>query len=254
MKQSYKKKSKFTDYHVIYGVNGCEQVLRAKHLQVMNIDIMKHGNAMRKSSLSSELARFKGRVNNLPKDQYLKKYAGLRTQGIVIQFKGEVYRKLTSFKNADPNLFLLILDNIEDPQNLGQIIRTAECAGIDGIVIPKHDSCGITDTVMQVSQGAFTQVPIYQVSNLHQTIINLKNEEFWVISVENGVKAKDWHRVDYTGKVFMIAGSEGRGIKKLVLENSDFHATIPMQGKTNSLNVSAAMSAVLFERLRQLSG
>ena len=84
--------------------------------------------------------------------------------------------------------------------------------------------------------------------------INLKNEEFWVISVENGVKAKDWHRVDYTGKVFMIAGSEGRGIKKLVLENSDFHATIPMQGKTNSLNVSAAVSAVLFERLRQLSG
>ena len=104
MKKSYKKKSKFPDYHVIYGVNGCEQVLRAKHLQIMNIDVMKDGNAIRKTSLSNELSQFKGRLNNLPKDQYLKKYTGLRTQGIVIQFKGEIYKKLTSFKNTDPNL------------------------------------------------------------------------------------------------------------------------------------------------------
>ena len=108
MKKTYKKKSNFPDYHVIYGVNGCEQVLQAKHLQIINIDVMKDGNAIRKSSLSNEFGRFKGRVNNLPKDQYLKKYIGLRTQGIVVQFRGEIYKKLSSFKNANPNLFLLV--------------------------------------------------------------------------------------------------------------------------------------------------
>ena len=147
----------------------------------------------------------------------------------------------------------MVLDRIKDPQNLGQIIRTAECAGISGIIISTHDSCDVTDTVMQVSQGAFVQIPIYKVGNLHQTVTNLKNEEFWVIAMENSVQAKAWHKVDYTGKVLIIAGSEGRGIKKLVLDSCDFLSTIPMQGKTDSLNVSAAVSAVLFERLRQLS-
>ena len=253
MKQSYKKKSKFTDYHVIYGVNGCEQVLRAKHLQVMNIDIMKHGNAMRKSSLSSELARFKGRVNNLPKDQYLKKYAGLRTQGIVIQFKGEVYRQLPSFKNADPNLFLLILDNIEDPQNLGQIIRTAECGGVDGIIIPEHHSVGLTQTAMQVSQGAFVHIPIYKCTNLRNQLTELKKDGFWTVALENSIKAKKWFDIDMKGKMAVVLGSEGKGIRQLVLNTCDFHATIPMKGKINSLNVSATVSAMVFERLRQIS-
>ena len=166
---------------------------------------------------------------------------------------GKIETDLPSFTDQSGNIGLLILDRIEDPQNLGQIIRTAECAGIDGIIIPKHDSCGITDTVIQVSQGSFTQVSIYQVNNLHQTVTNLKDEEFWVIAMENSLDAKHWHQVDYKGKVAIIAGSEGRGIKKLVLEKCDFLVTIPMQGKTNSLNVSAAVSAVLFERLRQLS-
>ncbi|MGY8751797.1 MAG: TrmH family RNA methyltransferase, partial [Fidelibacterota bacterium] len=106
---------------------------------------------------------------------------------------------------------------------------------------------------IQVSQGAFTQIPIYQVSNLHQTITNLKDEDFWVIAMENSLKAKEWYKIDYSGKILIIIGSEGRGIKKLLLEKSDFKATIPMEGKTNSLNVSAAVSAVIFERLRQIS-
>ena len=86
-----------------------------------------------------------------------------------------------------------------------------------------------------------------------KTISNLKNEDFWVIAMENSLKSKDWHKVDYSGKILIIVGSEGRGIKKLLLDKSDFKATIPMEGKTNSLNVSAAVSAVLFERMRQLS-
>ena len=253
MKKSYKKKSKFQDYHVIYGVNGCEQVLRAKHLHIMNIDVMKDGNAIQKSSLSSELRRFKGKVNNLLKDQYLKKYKGLRTQGIAIQFRGEIYKKLTSFKNADPNLFLLILDNIEDPQNLGQIIRTAECGGVNGIIIPEHHSVGLTQTVMQVSQGAFVHIPIYKCTNLRNQLNELKKDGFWTVALENSINAKKWFEIDLKGKLAIVLGSEGKGIRLVVLNTCDFHATSPMKGKISSLNVSATVSAMVFERLRQIS-
>ena len=133
-----------------------------------------------------------------------------------------------------------------------EIFRTSECAGIDGIIITKHSSCGLTDTVLQVSQGAFTQLPIYIVNNLNQTASQLKNEDFWITAVENSIESKDWHEIDYSGKVLIIIGSEGRGIKKINLDNSDFQTTIPMQGSINSLNVSASVSAILFERLRQL--
>ena len=151
------------------------------------------------------------------------------------------------------NKCILVLDRIEDPQNLGQIIRTSVCAGVDAIMIPKHDSCKITDTVIQVSQGAFSEVPIYQVSNLNQSLEQLKGDGYWTVALENSLNAKDWHKIDYKGKIAIVVGSEGRGIKKIILDNCDFQTTIPMQGNINSLNVSAAVSAVLFERLRQLS-
>ena len=105
---------------------------------------------------------------------------------------------------------------------------------------------------MQVSQGAFTQLPIYIVNNLNQTASQLKNEDFWITAAENSIESKNWHEIDYRGKVLIIIGSEGRGIKKINLDNSDFQTTIPMQGSINSLNVSASVSAILFERLRQL--
>ena len=107
--------------------------------------------------------------------------------------------------------------------------------------------------MIQISQGAFTEIPIYEVINIHQTIDLLKKEEFWIVAMENSLKAKDWHKIDYKGKIAIVAGSEGRGIKKIILDNCDFQTTIPMQGETNSLNVSAAVSAILFERLRQIS-
>ena len=112
---------------------------------------------------------------------------------------------------------------------------------------------GNTDNVLQVSQGAFNQLPINIVSNLNQTATQLKKEDFWITAVENGIQSKNWYEIDFKGKMLIIVGSEGRGIKKLNLENSDFQTTIPMQGEINSLNVSAAVSAILFERLRQLS-
>jgi 23S rRNA (guanosine2251-2'-O)-methyltransferase len=239
--------------HTIYGINGSGAVLASRKYKIIDIFIQSGSQAERDSTITQTLNYHGGRVNIIKAEHFKAKFGRLRTQGIVVIFNGPVEEQLPSFKSKSGNIGLLVLDRIEDPQNLGQIIRTAECAGIGGIIIPKHDSCGITDTVIQVSQGAFTQIPIYQVSNLHQTITNLKDEDFWVIAMENSLKAKEWYKIDYSGKILIIIGSEGRGIKKLLLEKSDFKATIPMEGKTNSLNVSAAVSAVIFERLRQIS-
>ena len=241
------------DQHTIYGINGCAAVLESRKFKIADILIQSGSPAERDGTVTHALGYHGGHIKFLNSTQFKQNFGKWRTQGIIVRFTGQIDQPLPSFQKQHGDIGLLALDRIEDPQNLGQIIRTSECAGIDGIIIPKHDSCGVTDTVMQVSQGAFTQVPIYTVSNLHQTITALKKDEFWVIAMENGVKARDWHKMDYKGKVLIVIGSEGRGIKKLVLDSSDFQATIPMQGKTNSLNVSAAVSAVLFERLRQLS-
>ena len=241
------------EQHTIFGINGCAAILESRKYKITDILIQSGSPAERDGKITHALGYHGGHIKFLPASQFKSQFGKWRTQGIIVRFMGKIETDLPSFTDQSGNIGLLILDRIEDPQNLGQIIRTAECAGIDGIIIPKHDSCAITDTVIQVSQGAFTQVSIYQVNNLHQTVTNLKDEEFWVIAMENSLDAKHWHQVDYKGKVAIIAGSEGRGIKKLVLEKCDFLVTIPMQGKTNSLNVSAAVSAVLFERLRQLS-
>ena len=147
-----------------------------------------------------------------------------------------------------------MLDQVEDPQNFGQIIRTAECAGIDGIVFPKHHSAPINETVLQVSQGAFVNLPIYEVTNIRNIFKQFKSDGFWVIGIENSIDAKPWFEVEYSGKAIIVLGSEGKGIRKMVLESCDFKSTIPMKGKINSLNVSATASAILFERLRQLEG
>ena len=146
-----------------------------------------------------------------------------------------------------------MVDNLEDPQNLGQIIRTAECANITGFLLPEHQSVQLTDAVLQVSQGAFVHLPIFHCGNLHQKLQALKKEGFWIIGVENSVKAMSWHELDYKRKMVLVMGSEGKGIRPLIIKACDELITIPMQGKLNSLNVSSATSAILFERLRQLS-
>ena len=103
-----------------------------------------------------------------------------------------------------------------------------------------------------MSQGAFTNIALYEVTNLNHEILQLKKSEFWIIGLENSINAKPWYDVEFSGKTVIVVGSEGRGIRHKVLKSCDFIATIPMQGKTNSLNVSAAVSAVAFERIRQL--
>ena len=106
---------------------------------------------------------------------------------------------------------------------------------------------------LQVSQGAFVNMPLYQLTNLSQGFEQLKKNDFWIVGLENSIDAKPWYKIDYGGKTVIVVGSEGKGLRQKTIKNCDFKATIPMKGKINSLNVSAAVSAILFERQRQLN-
>jgi len=151
---------------------------------------------------------------------------------------------------AGPAPFLVLLDEIEDPQNLGAILRSAECAGADGIVIPERRSAGLTETVFEVSAGALEHLQVARVPNLAQTMEALKAAGVWLIGAE-GEGDGLFYEFDYAQPVAVVLGSEGRGLRQLTRKKCDRILSIPMRGKVNSLNVAAAASVFFFEVARQ---
>jgi 23S rRNA (guanosine2251-2'-O)-methyltransferase len=146
--------------------------------------------------------------------------------------------------------FLLILDNLEDPRNFGEILRTAEAAGVHGVIIPKRRSVQVTDTVHRTSTGADELVPVAQVSNINETIKRLKKSNIWIVGMEAG-GSQDFKTVDYKMPLALVIGSEGNGISRLTKENCDFMVHIPMKGQITSLNASVAAALLMYEVVRQ---
>ena len=153
-------------------------------------------------------------------------------------------------KEEDP--FVVILDGIEDPHNLGSIIRTAEIAGVHGVIIPKRRNVQVNATVAKVSAGATSYMKVARVNNINETIKKLKDYGLWVIGTD-GNSDVPYYNQDLKGPLAIIIGSEGNGMSKLVKENSDILIKIPMKGKVNSLNASVAAGVVIFEALKQRS-
>lgn len=151
-------------------------------------------------------------------------------------------------KNEDP--FILILDGIEDPHNLGAIIRTAETAGVHGIIIPKRRAACVNSTVAKVAAGAVEHMKIARVNNINETIRMLKENDIWICGTDMDTN-KFHYEQDLTGPLAIIIGSEGFGMSKLVKENCDFLVKIPMKGKITSLNASVSAGIVTYEALRQ---
>lgn len=145
---------------------------------------------------------------------------------------------------------LLLLDSIQDPHNLGAILRTAECSGVDGILITINQSSPITETVEKISAGAVSHLKICKVNNLVRAIEQLKKENFWIVG-SSLINSREYTSVDYKMPIALVVGNEEKGIRKLVAENCDFLVKIPMLGKIDSLNVSVATGVLLFEILRQ---
>ena len=157
---------------------------------------------------------------------------------------------LAKQKNEDP--FIIILDEIEDPHNLGSIIRTAECVGAHGVIIPKRRSAEVNSTVNKSSAGAVQYVKVARVNNLNDTIKYLKENDVWIYGTDAGAKSY-YNEQNYKGGVAIVIGSEGYGMNKLVAKNCDFLVKIPMKGKVNSLNASVSAAIMMYEVLNQRS-
>ena len=153
-------------------------------------------------------------------------------------------------RNEDP--FVLLLDGIEDPHNLGSIIRTAETAGVHGIIIPKRRAASVNSTVSKVSAGAVQHMKVARVTNLTETIKDLQEAGLWIIGTDMDAKTT-YYDQDLTGPICLVIGSEGFGMSRLVKENTDILVKIPMKGKITSLNASVSAGIVMYEAVKQRS-
>ena len=179
--------------------------------------------------------------------EYLDRLVDGLHQGIVVEIDDYEYYDIDDI--IKDNGFIVILDHLEDPHNFGAIIRTSEAAGVDGIIIPKDRSVDVNGTVMKTSVGTLDNMKIVSVTNLVNTIEYLKKKGYWITSTD--MEGTDYNKIDYKGSCCIVIGSEGNGVSRLVKENSDFVASIPMKGKVNSLNASVAAGIVIFEAARQ---
>lgn len=175
------------------------------------------------------------------------------TQGVVAVVGTKDYVSLEALlrvsKERKELPFLLVLDEIQDPQNLGAIIRTAECAGAHGVIIPKHHATTVNQTVVKTSAGASEHIPIAKVTNIATTLDELKQQGLWIVGADvEGDRLYD--ELDYRTPLALVVGNEGEGIRRLVKEKCDFKVKIPLLGKIGSLNVSVAAALVMYEVVR----
>lgn len=176
-------------------------------------------------------------------------------QGVIAHAAAYAYAEvediLENARDKEEAPFIILLDNIEDPHNLGAIIRTANLAGAHGVIIPKNRAVGLTATVAKASAGAINYTPVAKVTNLGQTIEELKKEGLWFVCADmDGTRMYD---LDLKGPIGLVIGNEGSGVGRLVKEKCDFTATIPMHGDIDSLNASVAAGVLAYEIVRQRS-
>lgn len=180
--------------------------------------------------------------------------AGVRHQGVVALAAPVAYAELDdilagAYAKEEPP-FLVLLDELADPHNVGAILRTSDATGVHGVLIPKRRSCPLTQTVAKTSAGAVEHVPVARIGNIAQTLKGLKKQGLWVVGADMD-GTKNYYEADLTGPVVVVVGSEGQGMGRLTKEACDFVVKIPMKGQITSLNASVACSLLLYEVLRQ---
>ena len=175
-------------------------------------------------------------------------------QGIVIEVEmpGELSESdlKTAVENLSETALFLVLDNVQDPHNLGACLRTADAAGVHGVIITKDNATGITPTVCKVASGAAETVPVYQVTNLSRTLRWLKGEGLWIMGAA-GETAQTVYSTDFTVPMALVVGAEGKGLRRLTTEQCDVLVSVPMLGQVESLNLSVATGVLLYEAVRQ---
>ncbi len=178
-----------------------------------------------------------------------------RHQGFIAEVTDFKYSELSDIlnyaKSKGEEPFLVLLDGVEDPHNLGSVIRVAECAGVHGVIIPRHRAVSVNETVIKVSAGAAAHMKVCKVTNINDTIDELKKQNIWVYGAD--MDGQDLYKTNLKGAVAIVVGGEGSGVKKLTLQKCDATVKIPMSGQVNSLNASVAAGIVIYEHVRQSS-
>jgi len=227
---------------IIYGWNPVREALRSHPGKVRYVAVARdHGGKVQK--LIDE-ARSGGVAIRFLASEQLERLAGSGVHnGVVAEISEASY---TDFdQRIEEAKFVLILDGIQDPQNFGAILRVADAFAVDLVVIPEHESVGLTPAAVKASAGASEWVEVAQVTNLARTIEELKKREFWVYGAAAG--GDPISGIDFSGKVALVVGNEGKGIRRNVLEHCDRTISIPMMGQVSSLNVAAATAVICYE-------
>ena len=228
------------------GKNAIRQALQADI--TINKILVDQNYANRKDDLVILAREKKVRIEFVPKQALDRKSSTSHHQGYIAFAVDFAYTPLEKLSSKDLPFYVL-LDGIEDPHNLGAIIRSCECAGVDGIVIPKNRACQVNDTVIRTSTGAIANVKIAQVTNLKEAIDYFKKNDIWVLAAETG--GENIYQKNLNLPLAIVIGSEGKGVKPSILEKCDGIVSLPLKGQVNSLNASVACGIVVFEVLRQ---
>lgn len=240
---------------IIYGKNSIEGLFESQKNQVLKLYILKGLSFDNKIRKIVSLAKENGVIiQQVPREKLEILTEGANHQGIAASIAETSYTDFDDFIKAcehkEGYKLVLILDGVEDPNNLGSIIRTAAAAGVDGIILPKRRSAQVTGAVYKTSAGTVDKVNIIQVSNLANAIEELKNANFWVVSAEADSNT-NYFDVDYNMNTALILGGENSSVSQILKKKSDYLVKIPMYNDINSLNVSNAASIVLYEIVRQ---
>lgn len=236
----------------IYGVNPVIEALKSGSGRLEKIFIA-HGRKGEPIQNIVLWARQKGIPVEFTNREYVDRIAGRKShQGIMALSKSFSYADVEDFISTDATAkgdLILILDSIEGPQNLGSLIRTANCCGVKGVIIPEDRAASVTATVIKASAGAVRHTPIAKVINLVRTIEFLKEKGFWIYGTD-AVGGQDIRYMNYDRRIGLVMGSEGKGMRPSIKKQCDFLLSIPMTGEINSLNVSVAAGIVMYEIIR----
>tara|TARA_B100001093_G_scaffold246409_2_gene235906 strand:+ start:9680 stop:10423 length:744 start_codon:yes stop_codon:yes gene_type:complete len=236
-----------------FGIHAIETILKVSPERIREIHLLKGRRNVRFKTIEDMAVRQNVSLQ-YSSSKFLDEKVNGRHQGIIancveLSPKNEqfVYSLL---KERSEKSFFLMLDGVTDPHNLGACLRTAECAGVDALIVPRDNAVGLTPTVRRVSCGAADTVPMAFVTNLSRTLTKLKQEGMWVVGASQDAPASIFNQ-NLTGPLLLVMGSEGRGLRALTKKNCDFFVQIPTFGEISSLNVSVAAGVVLYEVVRQ---
>ena len=237
----------------LYGKNSVRECLRAGRRQFYNLVL---AGKLENSAVVNEIYSL-AHKHQVHIDKEWRKKMDAKTnnnQGVMLEVSGyptvEVEDILNYAEETGEPPFLIALDHIEDPHNLGAIIRTAELVGAHGVILPNQRQADITPTVVKASAGATEHMRIAKISNLAQTLNSLKKTGIWAVGMQPTPDSKPFHEADLKGPIVLVIGSEGTGMSRLVKETCDFLIEIPMRGKVDSLNASVASALVMYETWR----